>query len=288
MYGVYGLLGLYAGMYGHQLRNLGNLASHGNLGNLDTSENTSLQQLSMSLQNRSSAKLEKPYENMHFVDVNPRHYKKYFLRIRDTLLRLFPNVHSYNGWAKTFESLLQERVDYVYSNATATDAPVNRPRECILLPKCIAELLNSIGIVSVTGNNGKQMTLCPRIPDNCRVRNVFVPSSVEKSQSTSTIVVSSCVKGFMNTGYLTDSIEGTSWWALSARQLNKDSSIATGKEDRIQVYANFTGYTLEDELKCAIVRNQFDGRIPDGGELVPSDAPIHGVVSLQNVFNLKG
>lgn len=264
-------------------------------GNVADELSSSLQQLSINIKAPLVTKINKPYTNLQYVEIAPRSFKNYFSSIKRTILAVLGNGEKYHSlcfdphWDDVCLLLLQERVDYIYNNATTTSL-TGQSRHCFFLPKCLLELLNGIGIVTVTTNNGNPLTLCPRITGSNRIKLSQIRPIDESKLRFSRLVLAASAKGFLNVGYLTNNIEGSPWWALTVRLPNNLNSIATGDEDEVKVYGRFAGFSLQDELKCAIVQNQFDGAVPnpDDKYRYSSDDPIKGVLGLRETFNLKG
>lgn len=264
-------------------------------GNFADELSSSLQQLSINLEAPLVTKITKPYANLRYVEVSPRGFEKYFSSIWKTIVVVLGNEENHHAicyepyWVKVCSFLLQERVDYVYSNATST-VLTGQSLHIFPVPKCLSELLNNIGIVTVFSNDENSLTLCPRISGSNRLRPGEINHMGKSKRVFSQLVVAASARGFLNTGHLTNNIEGSPWWALTIRLPGDIHSIATGDEDVVQVYGRFSGFSLEDELRCAIVQNQFDGTVPNSDEKFRyhSENQLKGVLGLREVFNLKG
>lgn len=235
--------------------------------------------------------LRELHRRVEFVEIHLDDYENYFKSLYGSIARIL-NPDSCGGYfilidQLSFEiiccDLMRKKVTQIYS-AFTDEHFKDDYYKCRLVPRCLAELINDIGIVYV--NNGSTI-LCPKPRNNeHKFAKEFNSMNVRWNYFDSFVSVAS-VKGLLHTSFLKNDIMGRPWWALTARSVNCHLKIAN-ENDSVIVKGHFKEFTHEDALKCAIVQNQYHG--PSNAEMncLLDGIPYTGILGLREVFNLKG
>lgn len=170
----------------------------------------------------------------------------------------------------------------VYS-ATSQDAEFRTEPSDYRIPKSIADMINSIGVIIIREGI---MEVCPQPEtqptneadlletygtlNNLTPFNAFVRLLEDKQ--------------LIRTETITPKSEGTAFWIMSARAQNDAVAAEAGVVYASAVFKKFTQY---DAIMCALIQNSFTGTIDHHSTFLWTIEPITNIKELRNTFALN-
>ncbi|CAH0388482.1 unnamed protein product [Bemisia tabaci] len=95
------------------------------------------------------------------------------------------------------------------------------------------------------------------------------------------------VASLINTGYISSVEQGTAWWVLTARNVEKPVDLATG-DSAGKISASFHEYTPSDALLCAIVQRQNSGLEDNCDSLLKwTFGEVENIPTIRSAYNLQ-
>jgi len=225
------------------------------------------------------------------ITVNTANMEDYIDSVRVALIdAIYPGIEApadmvtEADWRIVIRSILKSRVDHVYSSVTGLrpNQRIPMPRQ-FELPKCISDLANSIGMITVL-KGGLRVIPQPEVAGQGvdPLVNLF---TLARIQSAARLIQAAKVRGIINTGFLSSVVDGTAWWCMSARQAANQNVVANGIAN-VGVVAIFPEWTPADALLCAIVQNQYDGLFGDIAAMYWSAGFVTSIGAIRNSYNL--
>lgn len=203
---------------------------------------------------------------------------------------LFPG-HEHNvrvideeDFVLTTRRLIQSRIYYVQALEIGNrPGLMQSPLFHATLPKCLVDLLDGIGAVTIM--DGRYNILPDSPPADNVVPNLEALVTADMLKQYSRFIMSLSMRGLIRTAIPTAQSTGKYWWLLGATTAN---AVCDGNADQVIVRSAFHECTVEDYLYAAIVQRRNTGEIPDRITALPLRSPeIHGVMNIRAAFISK-
>lgn len=200
-----------------------------------------------------------------FVIVQSADMNPFFCAIRNSLLsELYPagdfepaDTITEENFQIVCRFLVKARCDNVYGKLAGErrNGRIPVPTEYVL-PKCLADMINGIGLISVRDD---AFLVCPEPEGQPSEANsaLDVTCTFAIRQSFFKLVNMAAKRGIIRTAHLSLVAQGTAWWMLSPRTTTRAN--ATGASDTVIVHGFFSEFTPSDVMLAAIVQRNFNG-----------------------------
>lgn len=230
-----------------------------------------------------------------YVIVNTADMSEYFGTIWDSLVCvIYPdgtfeaaNIITRDQFILVCRYLTKSRIDHVYATTSGRRSTVRIaiPRE-YELPKCLSDLINGIGPITVQGGAATYVPQ-PEIDPTDPAQRLSTLVNFQMLANFASLVQNARSRNYIRTGLVSTAVQGTAWWMLSARNATNINNLAMN-QDSVLVVATFKEWTPADAIYCAIVQRLFDGyHINVDSVLKWATDFITGISSLRASFNLQ-
>lgn len=236
-----------------------------------------------------------PLLETSYIVVNTVNYAAYFASLYNSIVTvLYPDSSQVvarmitpDHFVLVCRYLMYARIHHVFSSITGRRLPHRVPVPGdLLVPKALADVINSIGTISIESH---AYTVVPRPEPTPEDAAVGIHALVTHDMLTkfATLVHAASSRSFLTTCGLSRVCTGTAYWLLSARSLPNIENVAV-EQDRLMVVSGFPEYTLSDMLLCALTQNHFDGLLPDHITTMKwTSDTVTGVMNMRESFNLN-
>lgn len=226
-----------------------------------------------------------------FVIVTTEHYNSFFDSIREVLIDLvYPGQDppaatiSAANWRIFCRYMMKSRIDTIYSSFTGirSNGRIPMPRN-VALPRALATIINSIGIVTVRQGALVVVPQPEPAPNdaNAGLNNLFTATI---SATATNLIAAAHSRNFIGITTLVSVPEGTTYWLLTVRNIASPDDVAQGNASSIDVYSHFREFTPADALLAALVQNRFNGTIDTTNQAVWKFGPVTASLSIRHQF----
>lgn len=232
-----------------------------------------------------------PVHSDAFITVETENMNTFFSAVRNTLIEMiYPgqpepaDIVTEIDWNYVMRGIVKSRVDHVYANITGLrpNQRIPMPRS-FELPKCISDLANSIGFVTILKGGLRvvpQPEVAPQGQDS--LSTLFTQARIRNATK---LIQAAKVRGIINTGLLSSVNDGTAWWLMSARNPANVNQVAAGVSN-VTVLAIFPEWTPSDAMLSAIIQNRYNGLFGDIGAMYWSAGYITSLDAIRASFIL--
>lgn len=233
-----------------------------------------------------------PITPLTFVTVHSNSFSRYFRAMYNALAnaialhddQLPPNFITADEFVLASRYFLKARCDSVYNKRTG----IRRNDRCflptgMLIPKCIADVISSIGLTMINNNTQE---VCPQpepivaeANDNLNARYNF---NLSQRYSQFARYAQSIID--INLAGIPVSPDGRSFWLLYAAA---DPELPDVDADVVNVGACFSEFTPADSLLAAMTQHRQNGLLPQQLQITWTIERIRGVAMLRNTYALN-
>lgn len=152
----------------------------------------------------------------------------------------------------------------------------------LTVPMCVGLVIN--GISYCYGQSGCQRYV-PNIVDNEEkdIRKAIANVDGELSEKFASLVSALALRGYIRTTWLSEKVENSPWWMLSAR-VGSESGTLAHDDDSVIICSAFSEWTSEDAVLAAVVQCQQDGFVASLNTGNKWQTSIKGAMSMRGSF----
>lgn len=232
-----------------------------------------------------------PIRTTIFIRVSPHDYLPYFQNVyRAIMNRLYPTnavpagVCTEIQFTKVCRYLLKARIDAVFSQSAGrridNRTPVPRDYE---ICKSVADVINNIGIIFVDQGGLK---VCPepiaQATDEEQRPGLY--GTFQNLNAVTALMRKAHGLGYIKLETISPRPEGTSFWIMTARNIN---DVIANNAGVALASAVFREFTPSDAIFCVMVQNGFDGSVGGHSTLLWTMEPITGIQELRSTYALQ-
>lgn len=191
-----------------------------------------------------------------------------------------------NNFIRVCRLCLKARIDFIYMRQTGARAldrvNLNQAPE---MPRCLAEIVNGIGFVSVID---QYIDICPHAQQEIEPVNERAGRTPHEIVGQFSLLAKNiALKGFTTLVPLSRTEDGTRYWLMQVRDIVvPQPRTAAGYAEIVNCKIQIDNSTPADVMLAAIVQNGFDGVIPPLNFFIYDSDPVTGVASIRTKFFL--